>query len=355
MIYNRIEYKLVSQDTLDIGVKMPFEIKFNKFGEPNYPYIYEILHKPTGSVYVGSSAANKRYQNGYWGSASGKSNQLMHRQTILKNIHDYQKTILMYFETYNEVAEYEKKKIKEYLKEYGNLCLNRNVGGVLKPTKEQASAAGKKGGAKGGIKGKNKVYIHKDGIQTNCRKDELEQKLSEGWIEGRTEEWIENQRIAQTQPDVNKSRSEKQKHVQQNMTEAQKQNRNQTVSDSYDEKRRQEYSDRFSGDKNPSKRPEVKEKIKKTNIERWDDDLREEHSNKTKEAMQRPEVKERQEKGRREQIANRTEDQKALAKLNPEVVSRNHASSGIKYKSYPKPTEQQINDFINLFNKTFSH
>lgn len=172
---------------------MTFNIQFNKFGEPNYPYIYEILHKPTGSVYVGVSEANKRYENGYWGSASGKSNQLMHRQTILKNIQDYQKTILMYFQTWDEAAEYEKKKIKEYFKEYGNLCLNRNVGGVLKRTKEQASAAGKKGGKIAGPKAKGTVYIHKNGETRRCYKDELEQKILEGWIKGQAEEFKTNQ------------------------------------------------------------------------------------------------------------------------------------------------------------------
>ena len=58
-------------------------------------------------------------------------------------------------------------------------------------------------------------------------------------------------------------------------------------------------------------------------------------------------------KGRQEQIANRTKEQKALASINPEVVSANHAASGIKYKKFPKPNTEQINDFINLFNKKF--
>ncbi len=179
---------------------MTFNVQFNKFGEPNHSYIYEILHKPTGSVYVGVSEANKRYKKGYWGSACGKSNQLMHRKTILKNIDDYQKTILMYFKTFEEAADYEKNyTIPNYLKEYGKLCLNRNVAKAL--TKE----ACQEGGKTAGKKAKGRKAIHKDNIQSYCKINELQQKLSEGWIEGTLEEYI---RKGENNPMFGKTHSE---------------------------------------------------------------------------------------------------------------------------------------------------
>ena len=327
---------------------MTFNVQFNKVGEPNHCYAYEIMHKPTGKVYVGISAPNKEMPHGYWGSACGDCNVLFHRETILKNLNDYQKIILTYFKNWDEAGIYEKNSlIPNYIKEYGDLCLNGNIGGHF--TLVQLSAAGQKGGKIAGPMSKGKIYIHKDGEMTTIHKDQLDEMIAQGWTQGKTEEYCETQREAQTKPEVNNSRIEKlagkkksDEHIE-----------NMKIAFNTPEQKKIR-SKNFSGDKNPTKRPEVREIISQKNIERFSDPKEKQRTaDLTKLAMQRPDVKSKQLKNQATAIANRTEEQKALASINPSVVSNNHAASGLKYKNFPIPNTQQINDFVNLFNKTF--
>jgi hypothetical protein len=89
-------------------------------------YVYEILHIPTGDVYVGSKTSNKELSiTEYCGSSTST---LFRKKTILSNPNDYQKTILKIFKTKKGAVEYEhgsKGLIKRYIDEYGQKCHNK--------------------------------------------------------------------------------------------------------------------------------------------------------------------------------------------------------------------------------------
>lgn len=89
-------------------------------------YVYEILHKPTNSVYVGSRKSEELESiQKYSGSST---EELFSDEMIRNNPDDYQKTIFKTFNTIEGAYEYEngdKGLIKRYMDEYGDKCFNK--------------------------------------------------------------------------------------------------------------------------------------------------------------------------------------------------------------------------------------
>lgn len=89
-------------------------------------YVYEILHKPTGSVYVGSRVASELETiQKYSGSSTS---DLFSDESIANNPDDYQKTIFKTFDTVKGAYKYENGNngmIKRWMDEYGPLCANK--------------------------------------------------------------------------------------------------------------------------------------------------------------------------------------------------------------------------------------